>query len=75
MDGRGFGPSNQEALRDVLLDTRQRLISVVDKGTLNEALVHPREILRPVIAHSAYSFILVHNHPSGTIPRPALCRI
>jgi DNA repair protein RadC len=54
---------NQEVLRSVLLDTRQRLISVVDitKGTLNEALAHPREIFRPAIAHSAYSFILVHN--------------
>jgi DNA repair protein RadC len=58
---------NQEVLRAVLLDTRQRLICVVDvtKGTLNEALAHPGEIFRPAIAHSAYSFILVHNHPSG----------
>ena len=31
----------------------------------NEALGHPREILKPVITHSAYSFIMVHNHPSG----------
>ena len=54
---------NQEVLRGVLLDARQRLICVVDitKGTLNEALAHPREIFRPAIAHSAYSFILVHN--------------
>jgi DNA repair protein RadC len=50
-------------LRVVLLDAKQRLISIVDitKGTLNEALAHPREIFRPVITHSAYSFILVHN--------------
>jgi DNA repair protein RadC len=56
----------QEVLRVVLLDAKQRLISMVDitKGTLNEALAHPREIFRPVIAHSAHSFILVHN-PSG----------
>jgi DNA repair protein RadC len=63
---------NQEVLRGVLLDTRQRLICVVDstKGTLYEALAHPREIFRPAIAHSAYSFILVHNHPSGD-PNPS----
>jgi DNA repair protein RadC len=57
----------QEVLRVVLLDAKQRLISIVDitKGTLNEALAHPREIFRPVITHSAFSFILAHNHPSG----------
>ena len=63
---------SQEVLRCVLLDTRQSLISLVDitKGTLNEALAHPREIFRPAIAHSAYSFILVHNHPSSD-PNPS----
>jgi DNA repair protein RadC len=58
---------NQEVLRIVLLNAKQRLITMVDisKGTLNEAIAHPREIFRPVITHSAFSFILVHNHPSG----------
>jgi RadC-like JAB domain len=53
----------QEVLRVVLLDAKQRLISIVDitKGTLNEALAHPREIFRPVITHWAFSFILAHN--------------
>jgi len=57
----------QEVLRVVLLDAKQRLITIADitKGSVNESLAHPREIFRPVIAHSAYSFILVHNHPSG----------
>jgi DNA repair protein RadC len=63
---------NQEALRVVLLDAKQRLISLVDvtKGTLNEALAHPREIFFPVIVHAAHSFVLVHNHPSGA-PDPS----
>jgi DNA repair protein RadC len=67
---------NQEVLRVVLLDTRQRLITMIDvtKGGLNESLAHPRDIFRPVISHSAYSFILVHNHPSGAMPYPVLCR-
>jgi DNA repair proteins len=57
---------NQEVLRAILLDTRQRLITMIDvtKGRLNESLAHPRDIFRPVISHSANSFILVHNHPS-----------
>jgi DNA repair protein RadC len=58
---------NQEVLRVVLLDTRQRLITMIDvsKGGLNESLAHPRDIFRPVISFSAHSFILVHNHHSG----------
>jgi DNA repair protein RadC len=58
---------NQEVLRVILLDTRYRHISTVEisKGTINESLAHPREILRPVIALSAFAFVLVHNHPSG----------
>jgi DNA repair protein RadC len=57
----------QEVLRVLLLDTKQRLITLVDvtKGTINEAPAHPREIFSPVIAHAAHCFILVHNHPSG----------
>lgn len=58
---------NPEVLRVVLLDTRQRLITMIDvtKGGLNESLAHCRDIFRPVISFSAHSFILVHNHPSG----------
>jgi DNA repair protein RadC len=32
---------------------------------VNESLAAPREIFRPAILHSAYAFVLVHNHPSG----------
>jgi DNA repair protein RadC len=32
---------------------------------VNESLAAPREIFRPAIIHSAYAFVLVHNHPSG----------
>jgi DNA repair protein RadC len=62
---------DRESLRVVLLDAKQRLIKVatVSQGTLNEAPAHPREIFKPVIT-SAYSFILVHSHPSGD-PSPS----
>ena len=60
---------NQEVLRVILLDTRYRHISTIEisKGTVNESLAHPREIFRPVIALSAYAFVLVHNEASGSI--------
>jgi DNA repair protein RadC len=58
---------NQEVLRVFLLNTRYRHLSTVEisKGTINKSLAHAREIFRPVIAQSAYAFVLVHNHPSG----------
>jgi DNA repair protein RadC len=63
---------DRECLRVVLLNAKQHLIKVctVSQGSVNEALGHPREIFKPVITHSAYSFILVHNHPSGD-PSPS----
>jgi DNA repair protein RadC len=60
---------DRESLCVVLLDAKQHLIKVVtvSQGTLNEAPAHPREIFKPVIVHSAYSFVMVHNHPSGDL--------
>jgi hypothetical protein len=60
LDMKGF---HQEVVRVVLLDTQHRCITKLDiaKGTVNESLAHPREILRPAIIHSAYAFALVHN--------------
>src|SRR5580692_9902882 len=57
---------DRESLRVVLLNAKQHLIKVVtvSQGTVNESLAHPREIFKPVITHSAYSFVMVHNHPS-----------
>ena len=54
-------------MRVVLLDAQLRCITKVDisRGTVNESLAAPREIFRPAIIHSAYAFVLVHNHPSG----------
>jgi len=58
---------HQESVRVVLLNTRLNLIKVEEifRGTINESTFHPREVLRSVIIHSAFAFILVHNHPSG----------
>jgi len=63
---------DRESLRAVLLDAKQRIIAVpeISLGTLNESLAHPREIFKAAITHSAFSFILVHNHPSGD-PSPS----
>ena len=63
---------DREWLRVVLLNVKQQLIKVatVSQGSVNESLAHPREMFKPAIVLSAYSFILVHNHPSGD-PSPS----
>jgi DNA repair protein RadC len=63
---------DREWLRVVLLNAKQQLIKVttVSQGSVNESLAHPREVFKPAIVLSAYSFIMVHNHPSGD-PSPS----
>lgn len=45
--------------------------SIVSVGSLNAALVHPREIMKTTMLSNAASIILVHNHPSGS-PQPSI---
>lgn len=42
----------------------------VSIGTLTSSLMHPREIMRPLLRYPCSGFILVHNHPSGD-PAPS----
>lgn len=62
----------QEKIFVLILDTRMNLVTCkqVSHGILNESLAHPREILKPVLLHNGFGFILAHNHPSGD-PRPS----
>lgn len=62
----------QEQLRAILLDTRNRVIDIpeVAHGSLNAAAVRMAEIFRDAIRKNAASLILVHNHPSGD-PTPS----
>ena len=62
----------REHLYLLSLDSRNALISadLISIGTVNETLVHPREIYRQAILKNAVSVILVHNHPSGE-PKPS----
>jgi DNA repair protein RadC len=48
------------------LDGKNRILAVdvVSQGSLNQALVHPRETFKTALLSSAASLILVHNHPS-----------
>lgn len=54
------------------LDTKNKVVKeeTISIGTLNTAIVHPREIFKTAIKENANSMILVHNHPSGD-PTPS----
>jgi DNA repair protein RadC len=61
--------AKKEHLVGLYLDAQNALIhrETISIGSLNTTRTHPREILYPAIAHLALGFILVHNHPSGSL--------
>jgi DNA repair protein RadC len=54
------------------LDTKRRVIGwdVISIGTLDAAIVHPREVFLTAVLHHASSVVVAHNHPSGD-PTPS----
>jgi len=62
----------QEHFVVLFLNTKNRVIAkeTLSVGSLNAAIVHPREVFRSAIRRSAASVICVHNHPSGD-PTPS----
>lgn len=67
-----FGGHREERFGVLLLDTRHRVIRavVISVGTLDASVVHPREVFRAAVEHSAACLVLFHNHPSGD-PTPS----
>lgn len=61
-----------ERVRVLYLDTRNRLIldHLAAEGSVDEAAIHPREVIRKAFDIGATALILVHNHPSGD-PEPS----
>ena len=56
-----------EVFACLFLDNRHRVICFEElfHGTLNEAAVYPREVVKRCLTHNASKIILAHNHPSG----------
>jgi len=54
------------------LDGKNRIICIdqVSVGSLNQSIVHPREVFKTSLLSSAAAMILIHNHPSGD-PTPS----
>jgi DNA repair protein RadC len=58
---------DQEELRVVMLDTRNRVEAIVQvyKGSLNSSQVRVGEVFKPAVKRGSASIIVIHNHPSG----------
>ena len=62
----------QPILTISLLNTKTKLIgeTIISKGTVNAAIISPRELFIEALQKGAVSIILLHNHPSGD-PTPS----
>jgi DNA repair protein RadC len=62
------GIKNKEQFLVAFLDSSNSLIEsrVMSEGSIAEAAVYPREILKAALASDCKSMILAHNHPGGS---------
>ena len=66
----------KEYLYCLMLDTKNHFMGeqLLSIGTVNEALVNPRDLFAEALRHQAVGIVIVHNHPSGD-PSPSECDI
>ncbi len=64
---------SQEVIKAVYFNTKMELLGDrnLAYGTINQSLISPREVFTSAWELGAYSFILLHNHPSGN-PEPSM---
>ena len=64
-----IGNMDREMLALVCLDTKNNPLSLhlVSTGSLNNAIIHPREVFKTAILSNANKIMIAHNHPSGSV--------
>lgn len=64
-----YSTKDQEHILLITLDGASKVIrkEVIHIGTVNQSMVHPRDVFRPAIVDNAVGIIIAHNHPSGTL--------
>jgi DNA repair protein RadC len=67
-----FRDRRKEYFMALLLDGKNRIMKRVQisEGSLNQSIVHPREVFNVAVRESAAAMILLHNHPTGD-PTPS----
>lgn len=64
---------DREVFRAIWLDSQHNVISVetLARGTINQASIYPREVVKSALAAEAAACIVTHNHPSGSLEASA----
>lgn len=67
-----MGSLEQENLRTLLLDTKNRVLAspTIYIGNVNSSIIRVSEVFREAIRENATAMIVAHNHPSGD-PTPS----
>lgn len=62
-----LGGLTREVFVVLFLDAQNRIVTTEEMftGTLTQASVYPREVVKRALQHNAASVIFAHNHPSG----------
>ncbi|EHV5250006.1 DNA repair protein RadC, partial [Staphylococcus pseudintermedius] len=62
-----FKDYDQEHFVLLILNTKNQIVheQTLFIGTLNSAIIHPREVFKTALKWSANAIIVIHNHPSG----------
>jgi len=63
---------NQEYFYCLYLDSNKKVLKekLLFMGTVNQSMVHPRDIFKEAYTVNATAFICIHNHPTGDV-RPS----
>jgi DNA repair protein RadC len=57
-----------EKMLTLYMDAQNHVVCIqMTTGTVNYAVVYPREVIRHALLTGAAAIILVHNHPSGEV--------
>ena len=58
-----------EEFRAIFLNVKWQVVGeeIMQRGTINQVAIHPREVVKMAMEKKASAVILVHNHPSGDV--------
>ena len=58
---------SNEAFLVIYLNSRNAVLNheIINEGTVNRAVIYPRNIVKEALRNNAAALILAHNHPSG----------
>ncbi len=64
---KGLQLETKEHFISLHLDGKNRIVCLdrVSVGSLNQSIVHPREVFKSACLSGAAAIILIHNHPTG----------